>query len=133
MSRRSEMGAAREADANIATRLGEALRDAGLTVLIALGLFLPLVGFETITAISNVLILQTRWPLLLGLVGGPAGVPFTSVLALPPRLERGALRVPPRASATVASILRNWFIPFAGAFVIVYPALVVLAVGFGGA
>jgi branched-chain amino acid transport system permease protein len=70
---------------------------------------------------------------LFALVGSIAAIRFTYVLALAPRLERGALRLPPRASATAASILRNWFIPFAVAFVIVYPALVVLAVGFGGA
>jgi branched-chain amino acid transport system permease protein len=121
------------AGANIRTRLGEALRDAGLTALIAFGLFLPLVGFQTITDIRDALIITTRWPLLFALVGSIAAIRFTYVLALAPRLERGALRLPPRASATAASILRNWFIPFAVAFVIVYPALVVLAVGFGGA
>ena len=119
--------------ANIRTRLGEALRDAGLTALLALGLFLPLVGFETVTDIYNVLILTTRWPLLFALVGSIAAIRFIYALIVAPRLERGALRLPPRASATAANILRNWFIPFAVAFVIVYPMLVVLAVGFGGA
>jgi branched-chain amino acid transport system permease protein len=119
--------------ANIRTRLAEALRDTGLTALVALGVFLPLVGLETITDINNVLILTTRWPLLFALVGSIAAIRFIYLLALAPRLGRGALRLPPRASATAAGILRNWFIPFAVAFVIVYPALVVLTVGFGGA
>jgi branched-chain amino acid transport system permease protein len=127
------MGGMQLAGANIRTRLGEALRDAGLTALIAFGLFLPLVGFQTITDIRDALIITTRWPLLFALVGSIAAIRFTYVLALAPRLERGALRLPPRASATAAGILRNWFIPFAVAFVIVYPALVVLTVGFGGA
>jgi branched-chain amino acid transport system permease protein len=127
------MGGMQPAGANIGTRLGEALRDTGLTALIALLLFLPLVGFQTITDIRDVLILTTRWPLLFALVGSIAGVRFIYVLALAPRLERGSLRLPQRASATAASILRNWFIPFAVAFVIVYPMLVVLAVGFTGA
>jgi branched-chain amino acid transport system permease protein len=52
---------------------------------------------------------------------------------LPPRLDPPPLRLPPRASATAASILRNWFIPFAVAFVIVYPALVIIGAGFGSA
>jgi branched-chain amino acid transport system permease protein len=121
------------AGANIRTRLGEALRDTGLTALIALGLFLPLVGFQTITDIRDVLVITTRWPLLLTLVGSIAGVRFIYVLALAPRLESGGLRLPQRASAAATNILRNWFIPFAVAFVIVYPILVVLAVGFGGA
>src|SRR6516165_10522758 len=133
MSRRSEMGAAQVAGATIRTRLGEALRDTALTALVALGVFLPLVGFETITDINNALILTTRWPLLFALVGSVAAIRFIYALILAPRLERSALRLAPRASATAASILRNWFIPFAVAFVIVYPMLVVLAVGFGGA
>ncbi|MGC1233284.1 MAG: high-affinity branched-chain amino acid ABC transporter permease LivM [Xanthobacteraceae bacterium] len=121
------------AGANIRTRLGVALRDSGLTALVAFGVFLPLVGFQTVTDISNVLILTTRWPLLFALVGSIAALRFIYALTLAPRLERGALRLPQRASATAASILRNWFIPFAVAFVIVYPMLVVLAVGFTGA
>jgi len=127
------MGAAQVAGATIRTRLGEALRDTALTALVALGVFLPLVGFETITDINNALILTTRWPLLFALVGSVAAIRFIYALILAPRLERSALRLAPRASATAASILRNWFIPFAVAFVIVYPMLVVLAVGFGGA
>ena len=127
------MGGMQFAGANIRTRLGEALRDTGQTALIALGVFLPLVGFETVTDINNVLILATRWPLLFALVGSIAAVRFIYSLMLAPRLERGALRLPPRASATAASILRNWFIPFAVAFVIVYPALVIIGAGFGSA
>jgi branched-chain amino acid transport system permease protein len=121
------------ADANIGTRFSQALRDTALTALIALGLFLPLVGFQTTTDIRDVLIVTTRWPLLLALVGSIAAVRFIYVLALAPRFERGARLIPQRASATAANILRNWFIPFAVAFVIVYPMLVVLMVGVGGA
>jgi branched-chain amino acid transport system permease protein len=127
------MGGMQFAGANIRARLGEALRDTGLTALIALGVFLPLVGFETVTDINNVLILATRWPLLFALVGSIAAVRFIYALMLAPRLERGALRLPPRASATAPSILRNWFIPFAVAFVIAYPALVIIGAGFGSA
>ena len=127
------MARMRLAGANIRTELSEALRDAGLTALIAFGVFLPLVGFQTITDIRDVLILTSRWPLLFALVGSIAAARFIYVLALAPRLERGALRLPQRASATAANILRNWFIPFAVAFVVVYPLLVVIAVGFGGA
>jgi branched-chain amino acid transport system permease protein len=127
------MGGMQLPGANIRTRLGEALRDTGLTALLALLLFLPLVGFQTVTDIRDVLTVTTRWPLLFALVGSIAGVRFIYVLALAPRLERGALRLPQRASATAASILRNWFIPFAVAFVIVYPALVVIGAGFGSA
>jgi branched-chain amino acid transport system permease protein len=121
------------AGATIRTRVAEALRDTALTALVAFGVFLPLVGFQTVTDIRDVLILTTRWPLLFALVGSIAAARFIYALLLAPRLERGALRVPPRAAATAANFLRNWFIPFAVAFVIVYPMLVLLAVGFGGA
>ena len=127
------MGGMQLGGANIRTRLAEALRDTRLTALVALGVFLPLVGFQTTTNIRDALVVTTRWPLLFALVGSIAAIRFIYVLALAPRLGRGALRLPPRASATAAGILRNWFIPFAVAFVIVYPALVVLTVGFGGA
>src|SRR6516164_7416750 len=126
MSRRSEMGAAQVAGASFRTRLGEGLRDTGLTALVALGVFLPLVGFETITDINNVLILTTRWPLLFALVGSVAAIRFIYALILAPRLERGALRLPLRASSTAANILHNWFIPFAVAFVIVYFGIQIL-------
>jgi branched-chain amino acid transport system permease protein len=112
--------------------LGEALRDTGLTALVALGVFLPLVGFQTVTNIRDALTLTTRWPLLFAWVGSIAAARFIYGLLLAPRLERGALRLPQRVSATAANFLRNWFIPFAVAFVIVYPMLIVLAVGFGG-
>ena len=127
------MGGMQPGGANIRTRLAGVLRDTGLTALIALGVFLPLVGFQTTTNIRDALVVTMRWPLLFALVSSIAAIRFISVLVLAPRLERGALRLPPRVSATAAGILRNWFIPFAVAFVIVYPALVVLAVGFGGA
>src|SRR5215468_11083489 len=133
MSRRSEMARMRLAGANIRTELSEALRDAGLTALIAFGVFLPLVGFQTITDIRDVLILTSRWPLLLGLVGSITACRCIYLIALAPRLERGALRPPQRTQALLGNLLRNWFIPFAVAFVIVYPMLVVLAVGFTGA
>jgi branched-chain amino acid transport system permease protein len=119
--------------ANLGTRFREALRDTALTALMAFGLFLPLIGFQTITDIRDALTVTTRWPLLFALVGSIAAVRFIYVLAVAPRFERGGLRLPQRASAGVANFVRNWFIPFAVAFVIVYPMLVVLAVGFGGA
>jgi len=121
------------AAANFGTRLWQALRDTALTALIAFGLFLPLIGFQTITDIRDVLTITTRWPLLFALVGTIAAVRFGYVMALAPRFERRARLMPQRASAIAVNILRNWFIPFAVAFVIVYPMLVVLAVGFGGA
>jgi branched-chain amino acid transport system permease protein len=110
-----------------------ALRDASTTALIAFGLFLPLIGFQTVTDIRNALILTTRWPLLFALVGSIAALRFLYLMVLAPRRQRGGLRLPQPVLRTLGDLLRNWFIPFAVAFVIVYPMLVVLLVGFVGA
>ena len=48
------------AGATIRTRLAEAIRDAALTGLVAFGVFLPLVGFQTLTDIRDVLIPHFR-------------------------------------------------------------------------
>ena len=48
--------------------VARALKDAGLTALMAFGLFLPLIGFLTVSNIRNELVLQTRFPLLLTVV-----------------------------------------------------------------
>ena len=58
------------ADAAPSSRLDviRALRQAGWTGLIAFGLFLPLIGFNTVQNIHNELVLETRWPLLAILV-----------------------------------------------------------------
>ena len=49
--------------------LVRALREAAITALIAFGMFLPLIGFNTVQNIHNELVLETRWPLLAALVG----------------------------------------------------------------
>src|SRR3954469_25969220 len=48
--------------------LVRALREAAITALIAFGLFLPLIGFNTVQNIHNELVLETRWLLLAVLV-----------------------------------------------------------------
>src|SRR5229473_4345896 len=48
--------------------LARALRQTAITALIAFGLLLPLIGFNTVQNIHNELVLETRWPLLAALV-----------------------------------------------------------------
>src|ERR1051326_8158325 len=105
-------------------RVAGALRDAGVIGLIGVGLFLPLIGFETVTNIDNELIVITRWPLLLALVVAIAVVRFAYSVALAPWLARRALR-PPQAAPAWARQIRRWLGPFALGFVIVYPVIVV--------
>jgi branched-chain amino acid transport system permease protein len=110
-----------------------ALRDAGLTGIVALGLFLPLVGLETVTDIRNVLMVRTRWPLLFSLVAVIIGGRLAYSLVIAPWLARRARRpvaaAPPAWRATVS----KWFVPFAIGFVVAYPAIIIATTGLRGA
>ncbi len=109
-----------------------ALRDAAFTGLVAFGLLLPLIGFETVTNIRDELILTTRWPLLFAFVVITAGGRFLYSFALAPwRIRRAQRPVQPVAAWRVH--FKKWFVPFAIGFVIAYPVIVIYAVGFTGA
>lgn len=109
-----------------------AIRDAGITALLAFGLFLPLVGFQTVTDVRNDLILVTRWPLLLAVVAVVGIGRLAYSLAVEPWLGQRAL-----LPATPAPAWRvqagKWFLPFAIGFVVAYPAIVLATAGFGRA
>jgi len=109
-----------------------ALRDAAFTGLVSFGLFLPLIGFETVTNIRDELILTTRWPLLAAFVVIAACGRFVYSFALTPWLVQRAQK-PVRPAAAWRIHFKRWFVPFAIGFVIVYPAIVILAVGWTGA
>jgi branched-chain amino acid transport system permease protein len=111
-----------------------ALRDAAFTGLVVFGLFLPLIGFETVTNINDQLILTTRWPLLFAIVVMTAAGRFLYSFALAPWLAgRAQMPARPAAAAAWRHHFKKWFVPFAVGFVVVYPPLVILAVGWGGA
>ena len=110
-----------------------ALKDAAVTALLAFGLFLPLIGFETAQNIRNELILTTRWPLLFWVVALVGAGRLTYALLLKPWLDARALRPAQAAPSAWRAVVGKWFIPFAVGFVIAYPAIVIGAVGFGGA
>src|SRR5271169_2435830 len=111
-------------------------KDAGLTALVAFGLLLPLVGFQTVTDVRNALVLQTRWPLLFALTAAVGVGRLSYLLSISPWLKR-------RAAPTVApafparfdwrSIAGKWFIPFAIGFVVVYPLIMLAVNGRGSA
>jgi branched-chain amino acid transport system permease protein len=107
-----------------------AFKDAGLTTLIAFGLLLPLVGFQTVTDVRNVLILQTRFPLLLALTAAVGLGRLAYSFSIAPWLERRAARPVAAALPTQfdwRTVAGKWFIPFAIGFVVVYP-IIILAV-----
>src|SRR5437667_3571232 len=100
-----------------------ALRKTAATTLIAVGLLLPLIGFDTVVNIRNELVLQTRWLLLLAIVALIAVFRFLQLTVIGPwvaDLSRpGELELPPDARA----LLARWGKPVVLAFVIVYPIL----------
>jgi branched-chain amino acid transport system permease protein len=109
-----------------------ALRDAGITALLAFGMFLPLIGFQTVTDVRNDLILTTRWPLLFAVVAIVGLGRLAYSLVIFPRLYQRAPKADvPRPAWRVRA--GQWFIPFAIGFVIAYPAIVIATAGFGRA
>src|SRR5689334_11269830 len=129
MSRRSDMAS----DAPVSgVRAARAFRDAGATALLAFGLFLPLVGFETVTNVRNDLILVTRWPLLIAVVAIVGIGRLAYSLVAEPWLRQRALR-PIAPAPTWRAQIGKWFIPFAIGFVVAYPAIVIATAGFGRA
>jgi branched-chain amino acid transport system permease protein len=112
-----------------------AVKDAALAGLLAFGLFLPLIGFQTVTNMRNELVLETRWPLFFTFVAIVAGGRLVYALVVAPWLAQRAARPhlrSPRAAQLRAAAGR-WFTPFALGFVIVYPVLALWFAGFGGA
>src|SRR5580692_8263969 len=96
MSRRSEMAAGAQGER---VDVAGALRDAAFTGLVAFGLFLPLIGFQTVTNIRDELTLTTRWPLLAAFVATTAVGRFAYSVALAPWLAARA-RKPPKPAVS---------------------------------
>jgi branched-chain amino acid transport system permease protein len=109
-----------------------ALRDAGVTALLAFGLFLPLIGFQTVTNIRNDLILTTRWPLLFAVVAIVGLGRLAYSLVILPRFHQSAPKADTARPAWRVQV-GKWFIPFAIGFVVAYPAIVIATAGFGRA
>jgi branched-chain amino acid transport system permease protein len=124
------MAQAHEARNNVAA----AVRDAALTSAIAFALFLPLVGFQTISNIHNELVLTTRWVLLFSLVGIIGCGRLCYSLAVAPWLKRRALKpARPEAAPAWRAAIGKWFVPFAIGFTLCYPFIVLATAGFSGA
>jgi branched-chain amino acid transport system permease protein len=109
-----------------------ALRDAGLTALITFGLFLPLIGFRTVTDFRNELVLETRLPLLLAIVAIVGAGRLAYSLAADAWLRQRATRPVSATPPAWRTIAGKWFIPFVIGFVIVYPLIVLAMKGLGG-
>ncbi|MBI3434089.1 MAG: high-affinity branched-chain amino acid ABC transporter permease LivM [Proteobacteria bacterium] len=114
---------------------GGALKDAGITALIALGLFLPLIGLRTVQNIRNELVLETRWPLLAACVGAVVAVRLLGTLVVAPMLaRRPAATLAARAAKSARRArLPRVLGPLAIGFAMTYPLLVIWLVGATGA
>ncbi|MDP2295663.1 MAG: high-affinity branched-chain amino acid ABC transporter permease LivM [Pseudolabrys sp.] len=110
-----------------------ALRDAAITTLLTFGLFLPLIGFQTVVNIRNELEVTTRWPLLFSLVAIAGIGRLLYSFLIVPWLARYRLRPVAATQHTWLSFIGQWFTPFAIGFVIVYPVIVIYTSGYGGA
>jgi branched-chain amino acid transport system permease protein len=112
--------------------VARALKDAGLTAVMAFGLFLPLVGFLTVSNIRNELVLETRFPFLITVVAiiGVGRLFFT--LVIEPWSARRRALASHRPLALPRSFTRT-FTPFAIGFVLVYPVIALYGAGFSGA
>src|SRR5712672_1486099 len=105
-----------------------ALRETAVTALLAFGLFLPLIGFNTVQNIRNELVLETRWLLLLAIVAILASLRFLHLVVIAPLMaERARTRSRPAAPATLPS----WAMPAVIGFVLIYPLLAMLIAGPG--
>src|SRR5436190_8312099 len=107
MSRRCDMQGASDKPIDVVG----ACKDTAVTALIAFGLFLPLIGFNTVLNIHNELILETRWPLLAILVGIIAAGRFVYSLIIAPWLQQSAVWSRPEVSIAGGQ-LTKWLLPF---------------------
>jgi branched-chain amino acid transport system permease protein len=115
--------------------IADALRQTAITGLIAFGLLLPLIGFNTVQNIRNEIVLETRWPLLAALVAIIAGGRFLHAVLIAPWLRRREQRQQRADTEHTRAHARGarWVVPFALGFAVVYPALALSLAGTQGA
>jgi branched-chain amino acid transport system permease protein len=111
--------------------LARTLRQTGITALLAFGLFLPLIGFETVQNIRNELVLETRWPLLFAIVAIIAGFRFLQLHVIAPRVADPARRPQVTVPASLRIAIARRGLPAILGFVIIYPMLAMLIAGPG--
>jgi branched-chain amino acid transport system permease protein len=123
-----------KAPGNVRRTLGvRALKEAAVSGLLALGLFLPLIAFTTVQSMSNTLMLETRWGMFFSLVAIVIAARFVYVLILGPWLERRRTirKAPILPAAGSLTALKKWFTPFAIGFMTLYPVCIIAMTGFG--
>ncbi|MDH7792683.1 MULTISPECIES: high-affinity branched-chain amino acid ABC transporter permease LivM [Ochrobactrum] len=111
-----------------------AIREGFIAGLVALGLFILIVGFKTEQNINNELVLQQRWGALAILVAMAAFGRFGFIAFLQPWLEarKFAKASRPTVVAGSPSFFRRHFSQFGVVFLFVYPILIVSMLGWQG-
>jgi branched-chain amino acid transport system permease protein len=111
------------------------IKEAVFAAIVAFGMFLPLIGFETGQDMDNRLILKTRWPLLFAVVAIVAIGRFLFVAIVTPWRQAQAAK-PARAAGTGLAALREtygrWILPVAVVLLVLYPAIVLQLAGIQG-
>jgi branched-chain amino acid transport system permease protein len=112
-----------------------ALRQTAITALIAFGLLLPLIGFNTVQNIHNEIVLETRWPLLAAMVAIIAAGRFLHAIFVAPWLARRAVRRRHKEAEHAAGRGRitRLLVPFTLGFAVLYPVIVLSLAGTQGA
>ncbi|TMU96053.1 high-affinity branched-chain amino acid ABC transporter permease LivM [Brucella haematophila] len=113
---------------------GRAIREGIIAGLLALGLFVLIIGFKTEQNINNELVLVQRWGALAVMVALAAAGRFLFVAFLQPQLEARKLAKSKRTVDTSEgqSFFRTHFSKLGVAFLFAYPILIVMALGWQG-
>jgi branched-chain amino acid transport system permease protein len=112
-----------------------ALRQTAITALVAFGLLLPLIGFNTVQNIHNEIVLETRWPLLAAMVAIIAAGRFLHAILLAPWLARQAVRRRQKEGehAVARGRITRFVVPFTLGFAVLYPVIALSLAGTQGA
>jgi branched-chain amino acid transport system permease protein len=113
--------------------LVQALKEAALAGIVALGMFGPLIGIETRQNINNQLVFSTRWPLLFIIVAIVVIGRFALVLFVRPFLAARSRRpVAPATAASPLAAFSHFFAPAALVLLVAYPFIVLPLAGVQG-
>jgi len=109
-----------------------AAKQAVFAGLLALALFLPLIGFQTVQNMRNELVLETRWELLTVMILLIMAASLLTSLVIEPWRARRAARPIKPVEAAPPSPLRRWLTSAALGFVLVFPVLAIASNGLQG-
>jgi len=115
--------------------LGAALKASAIAALIMLGLSFPILAYRADENFSNILVLQSRWPLVAALVAAAFALRFLRALwpAPRPRLARPAQTQPGRDEAQSLARFGRLFALIGLAALIAFPLVMLALAGPAGA